>query len=170
MIPPKAMAPEQTFVINHPYHPQDVGIPHYRPNKTPLIGLLGSFVLIIFILLYGSLNVAKLCNSRLGRRDLSTFLWFVLCGFLHCFFEGYYVINHQNIAMSQSLFSQLWKEYALSDSRYLTSDPFMLCIETFTAVVWGPLSWVIAWMICHYTYFRTAGQRHIGLSRAAKLL
>lgn len=73
------MAPEQTFVINHPYHPQDVGIPHYRPNKTPLIGLLGSFVLIIFILLYGSLNVAKLCNSRLGRRDLSTFLWFVLC-------------------------------------------------------------------------------------------
>lgn len=32
------------------------------------------------------------------------------------------------------LFGQLWKEYALSDSRYLTSDPFVLCMETITAV------------------------------------
>ncbi|CAL3965508.1 unnamed protein product, partial [Diplocarpon coronariae] len=31
------------------------------------------------------------------------------------------------------LFGQLWKEYALSDSRYLTSDPFVLCMETVTA-------------------------------------
>lgn len=31
-------------------------------------------------------------------------------------------------------FGQLWKEYAFSDSRYLTSDPFVLCMETVTAV------------------------------------
>ena len=35
---------------------------------------------------------------------------------------------------AQDLFGQLWKEYALSDSRYLTSDPFVLCMETVTAV------------------------------------
>ena len=35
---------------------------------------------------------------------------------------------------AQDLFGQLWKEYALSDSRYLTSDPFVLCMETITAV------------------------------------
>lgn len=74
-------------------------------------------------------------------------------GFLHLFFEGispipplpspnpfltprpgYFVLNHAAIPASQSLFAQLWKEYSLSDSRYLTSDPFMLCIETLTVV------------------------------------
>lgn len=32
------------------------------------------------------------------------------------------------------LFGQLWKEYAKSDSRYLTWDPFTLCMEATTAV------------------------------------
>lgn len=32
------------------------------------------------------------------------------------------------------MFGQLWKEYALSDSRYLTQDPFVLCMESITAV------------------------------------
>ena len=34
----------------------------------------------------------------------------------------------------QDLFGQMWKEYSLSDSRYLTSDPFVLCMESITAV------------------------------------
>lgn len=34
----------------------------------------------------------------------------------------------------QSFFGQLWKEYALSDSRYMTSDPLVLCMETCTVV------------------------------------
>ena len=34
----------------------------------------------------------------------------------------------------QDLFGQLWKEYSFSDSRYMTSDPFVLCMETVTAV------------------------------------
>lgn len=42
--------------------------------------------------------------------------------------------NHATLASSQDLFAQLWKEYALSDSRYLTSDHFMLCVETITVV------------------------------------
>lgn len=54
--------------------------------------------------------------------------------------SGYYVLNHASLPSSQSLFAQLWKEYALSDSRYLTSDPFMLCIETLTVVIFLPLS------------------------------
>lgn len=48
--------------------------------------------------------------------------------------KGYFVINHVDLASSNDLFAQLWKEYALSDSRYLTSDPFMICVETITAV------------------------------------
>ena len=55
-------------------------------------------------------------------------------GCIHLFFEGYFALNHARMAGMQDLFGQLWKEYALSDSRYLTSDPFVLCMETVTAV------------------------------------
>lgn len=47
----------------------------------------------------------------------------------------------------QDIFGQLWKEYAKSDSRYLTQDPFVLCMESITAIFWGPLSFVVAYMI-----------------------
>ncbi len=53
-------------------------------------------------------------------------------------YSGYFVLHHATIPSSQTLFAQLWKEYALSDSRYLTSDPFMLCIETLTVVHMSP--------------------------------
>lgn len=46
------------------------------------------------------------------------------------------------MASSQSLPAQLWKEYALSDSRYLTHDPLVLTLETITVLVWGPLSFL----------------------------
>lgn len=51
-----------------------------------------------------------------------------------CPIKGYFLYNHAALAGSQDLFAQLWKEYALSDSRYLTSDPFMLCVEAITVV------------------------------------
>jgi hypothetical protein len=38
------------------------------------------------------------------------------------------------MASAQDLFGQLWKEYALSDSRYMTSDTLVLCMETMTVV------------------------------------
>lgn len=34
----------------------------------------------------------------------------------------------------QDPFGQMWKEYAYSDSRYMTSDAFVLCMESVTAV------------------------------------
>ena len=43
-------------------------------------------------------------------------------------------MNYRNLAGLQTLFGQLWKEYALADSRYLTLDPFVLCMEAMTAV------------------------------------
>jgi hypothetical protein len=48
--------------------------------------------------------------------------------------SGYYLYNRTSIPQLQTVFAQLWKEYALSDSRYLTSDVFTICIETITAV------------------------------------
>jgi cholestenol delta-isomerase len=57
-----------------------------------------------------------------------------IAGSLHCFFEGYFMIHHDHMASAQDLFGQLWKEYALSDSRYMTSDTLVLCMETITVV------------------------------------
>lgn len=47
---------------------------------------------------------------------------------------GYFAYNHANMGGLQTFFGQLWKEYALSDSRYLTGDIFVFCVEAMTAV------------------------------------
>ena len=83
---------------------------------------------------------------------------------------GYFAYNHYHMPAMQDLFGQMWKEYSLSDSRYLTSDPFVLCMESITAVrhfislgtyrscsfaltvpllqiLWGPLSFLVAVLI-----------------------
>lgn len=45
------------------------------------------------------------------------------------------------------LFGQLWKEYSLSDSRYMIRDSFVVCMESVTAYLWGPLSFLCAYYI-----------------------
>jgi cholestenol delta-isomerase len=75
-------------------------------------------------------------------------------GFIHTFFEGDFVLHHTAMAHRQDLFGQLWKEYAFSDSRYLTSDPFVLCMEAITAIFWGPLSFAVVYFIAVDSPFR----------------
>lgn len=78
-----------------------------------------------------------------------------VAGTLHCFFEGYFMINHGRMASAQDFFGQLWKEYALSDSRYMTADTMVLCMETMTVLLWGPLCFVVA-----YSIFTQSSLRH----------
>lgn len=66
--------------------------------------------------------------------------------------------------MSTTL-AQAWKEYSLSDSRYLTSDIFVVCMETVTAVFWGPLSFVCAWCIINDRPLRHPLQSIISLGQ-----
>ncbi|KAL2271575.1 hypothetical protein VTJ83DRAFT_946 [Remersonia thermophila] len=128
----------------HPYFPRTAAIQGYVPNAWPLPVILGAFGGLIGAFVLGWLALAAWLSSGskpgLSRADRAAVAWFSLCGFLHLFFEGYFVLNHATLASSQSLFSQLWKEYALSDSRYMSSDPFMLCIESLTVLLWAPLS------------------------------
>ena len=65
-------------------------------------------------------------------------MWFVLSGSIHLFFEGYYAVNYATLGSKQTLIGQMWKEYAFSDSRYLTRNSFVLCMESMTAICWGP--------------------------------
>ncbi|KAI1312208.1 Emopamil binding protein-domain-containing protein [Xylaria venustula] len=116
----------------HPYHPLGVDIPAYAANEAPVPVLLAALAGTLgFTVLSAALVLRKL-NPRLGTSGLAVFCWFLMNTCLHCVFEGYFVLNHATLASSQSLLAQLWKEYALSDSRYLTSDFFMLSVESIT--------------------------------------
>ncbi|PKK51943.1 hypothetical protein CI102_2300 [Trichoderma harzianum] len=137
--------------MDHPYYPLGVAIPNYRPNDLPLsrslpvFGALIGAVVVSAYLLAGS-------GSGSGRRvrpiDRFAASWFALCGFLHIAFEGYYILYRTSISSKNTLFAQLWKEYTLSDSRYLTSDIFTVCVETITVFAWGPLSLITILCIC----------------------
>ncbi|KAI1378346.1 EBP-domain-containing protein [Hypoxylon crocopeplum] len=124
---------------SHPYYPLGVTIPAYASNEAPVPVLLTALGGMLGFALLGASAIALKINPNLTKSNIALLCWFVMNGFLHCFFEGYFVLNHATIASSQNVLAQLWKEYALSDSRYLTSDFFMLSVESITVFIWGPL-------------------------------
>ncbi|KAH8673963.1 Emopamil binding protein-domain-containing protein [Xylariales sp. PMI_506] len=144
--------------LAHPYYPLGVEIPGYAANTTPVPVLLAALSGMLGGVLVAGSRLALAYNRNLTTTNLAVLCWFVLCGFLHCFFEGYFIVNHPTVASSQSLFAQLWKEYALSDSRYLTSDPFMISVESITVLLWGPISFITAILIVRDSPLRHPAQ------------
>lgn len=55
-------------------------------------------------------------------------------GAIHLLIEGYFSLNHRRMPQMQDYLGQGWKEYAHSDSRYMTAEPFVVCMESVTAV------------------------------------
>ncbi|MCJ1344278.1 hypothetical protein MMC31_002481 [Peltigera leucophlebia] len=143
------------FIVNstrmaqppHPFYPLEANIVGYLANEFSVLQLLGLFAAGCALILGFTLVLIRAHNPRLPSSEKATILWFVLSGTIHLFFEGYFAYNHASMPSMQDLFGQLWKEYAMSDSRYLTSDPFVLCMETVTAICWGPLSFAVAWFV-----------------------
>ncbi|KAJ9087150.1 hypothetical protein DSO57_1036095 [Entomophthora muscae] len=143
--------------VLHPYYPVSLHLPHYVANSkgTPL--LLFMFAAVLgFVLIPAYILITTKRDFALSTR--LSFLWFITCGCIHLFFEGYFAVNHATLASKSTLFGELWKEYALSDSRYLSSDSFVLWMETLTAFLWGPLSFIIAYQI-----FNDDPKRHLGI-------
>ncbi|GAD94330.1 EBP domain-containing protein [Paecilomyces variotii No. 5] len=132
---------------SHPYYPPEAELAGYLANEYSVLRLLVYFAIGCASVLGTALVVATHVRPSMNRADRFAILWFVLSGSLHCFFEGYFVVNHAHMAAAQDLFGQLWKEYSLSDSRYLNSDPIVLCMETITVMVWGPLCFLVAYLI-----------------------
>lgn len=129
-----APAESPVAAVAHPYYPLGIQILDYAANEYSVPTLLAYFATGctgVFALTYVAVSRVR---PGLPCSELATILWFVLCGCIHLFFEGYYVVNFRAMGGLQTLFGQLWKEYSLSDSRYLTKDPFVLCMETITAV------------------------------------
>lgn len=121
-------------LASHPYYPPDIEIAGYLANAYGVPTLLSFFATGCVGIFTFTYFIISRTRSSLPTSELLTVLWFVLCGCIHAFFEGYYVVNFRAMGGLQTVFGQLWKEYALSDSRYLTRDPFVLCMETITAV------------------------------------
>ncbi|KAM5345883.1 hypothetical protein ACJ41O_011744 [Fusarium nematophilum] len=131
----------------HPYFPLNVPIPGYAANSMDAPTLVTYFGAGCAVIFATTLLIVQVARPSLSRAETLTTMWFVLCGCIHLFFEGYFAYNFVHMAGQTDLFGQLWKEYSLSDSRYLTQDSFLVCMETITAVFWGPLSFLCAWCI-----------------------
>ncbi|RJE25775.1 Emopamil binding protein [Aspergillus sclerotialis] len=132
------------FPITHRYYPPSLQLPHYTENKTSVLSLIAQFGFLWASVIVIALFIIRRVRPTSSRSDQLTFTWMCLTGFIHLFFEAYFVVNHVSLAGSQELFGQLWKEYSLSDSRYLTSDSFLVTMEAVTAFAWGPLAFTIA--------------------------
>ncbi|KAF2461971.1 EBDP4, emopamil-binding protein [Lineolata rhizophorae] len=134
-------------VVQHPYWPVGAEINGYLANTMGVPQLLATFAGGCAVIIAVTSAIVKGVRPGMPLSELSTTLWFAICGCIHFFFEGYYSYNYKRMGGSMDLFGQLWKEYSLSDSRYLTPDSFVWPMETITAVCWGPLSFTVAWMI-----------------------
>ncbi|KAG0221805.1 emopamil binding protein [Mortierella sp. GBAus27b] len=145
----ETVAAQPTGHVAHPYYPRDLILDHYVANTNTMMDTL-----IVLFSCFGSIALGAVMLSYRKRNSTIkglgkqlTFLWFVMCSFIHFFLEGYFGVFHQTLAGDQFFLAQIWKEYSLSDSRYLSSDPFVLIMERITAFGWGPLSLYIAWAI-----------------------
>ena len=122
----------------HPYFPIGTELTGYEANEWSVKILLGIFFSTCAILAVATYFFVKSTRPRLTKGERFTTAWFVVSGGIHIVFEGYYATHFATLATKQTILGQLWKEYALSDSRYLTDNAFVLCMEMFTAVFWGP--------------------------------
>lgn len=120
--------------VPHPYYPLGVELPGYVPNELSTATLIETFASVAFIIFLATILYAQSKNPRLQRWDQAGAAWFVLTGSIHLFFEGYYSLNLTHMPILSGIFGQLWKEYALSDSRYMSMDGLVWCMETVTAV------------------------------------
>ncbi|KAK1346211.1 hypothetical protein QTO34_000064 [Cnephaeus nilssonii] len=129
----------------HPYWPRHLRLDSYVPNDYPawhiIAGLFSVTGIVVGMtwLLSGPVAIIPLGTWR--RLSLC---WFAVCGFIHLVIEGWFSLYSKELLGDQAFLSQLWKEYAKGDSRYILNDNFMICMETITAFLWGPLSlWVV---------------------------
>ncbi|KAK4238408.1 Emopamil-binding protein [Achaetomium macrosporum] len=137
----------EASMAGHPYNPPDLALPGYVPNKTAVPVLLACFAAGVGFVFSTTSALARTVQPGISRGKLLTAMWFMLCGCIHLFFEGYFAYHNAAMPGRVDLFGQLWKEYSKSDTRYLTRDSFTVCMETVTAVAWGPLSFLIGWLV-----------------------
>ncbi|KAG5836017.1 3-beta-hydroxysteroid-Delta(8),Delta(7)-isomerase [Anguilla rostrata] len=137
----------------HPFWPQDLSIPNYVANDRSMAEILTFLFSVSGMLLVGTwaLTGREVAGGRLTAARRLVLCWFTVCGFIHGVIEGWFSLYYPIIPSDQSFLSQLWKEYSKGDSRYVIADNFTVCMETVTAMLWGPLS---VWTVLAFLYNR----------------
>jgi cholestenol delta-isomerase len=165
----------------HSYYPVGVKIPNYVPNEWSTLTLVSTFAAACVVVLAVTYSLVTKRNPRISKSELSKVFWFALCtspptrkkgilltatgGSIHSILEGYYARNFSILPGEQTLLAQLWKEYSMSDSRYLTNNSFVMVMEAITAICWGPASFLLAYFIVTENAFRHPLQIIISLGQ-----
>ncbi|KUJ12347.1 EBDP4, emopamil-binding protein [Mollisia scopiformis] len=169
------MSHEGTNIPSHPYYPLDIKLINYLANDKDPLFLISVFATGCIIILTTTILLIRKTNPTLPTSDFFTVLWFVMCmfplpshfqvhltndqgGFIHLLIEGHYTLNFLTLHQSPTVLSQMWKVYSLSDSRYLTQNAFIFCMESITAFIFGPLSFLLAFLILKNHPLRNALQ------------
>ncbi|OMJ09649.1 3-beta-hydroxysteroid-Delta(8),Delta(7)-isomerase [Smittium culicis] len=156
--------------IKHPYYPQDATINGYVVSSRSSVEILVSLALMVLAVLISAFVIITRTNSSrktqargiklgpLSFADKFAVYWFSVCVFIHLVIEGYFVYFNKDLASRSNLLSDVWREYALSDSRYLTSDPFTVIMEAITAVFDTAMSLLVVYGISNNSSFRHIAQ------------
>ncbi|PVU98659.1 hypothetical protein BB559_001366 [Furculomyces boomerangus] len=141
--------------VPHPYFPKHIKLDLRESfhSTITVLAVLGSTVsLLVFVVLL----LAKRSRTKIRGLDKFALCWFTVCSVIHIVLEGYFAYNHKTLASKHGILADLWREYSHSDSRYLTSDPFTVIMESITAIFDGALS-----IASIYAIFTNSPARHI---------
>ena len=89
----------------HPYYPLGVEIVGFLANEWNTFELVSMFAAgcaVIFSITYAILMKLR---PNASKSDVSIMMWFVLCGCIHSFFEGYFAYNFtRDVKVKSELF------------------------------------------------------------------
>src|SRR4051794_21068115 len=92
----------------HPYYPTELRLDSYVENDLELWQIFSA--LIVALLVVWGTTISMAVSRKLKRSDTACAMWFVTCGLLHVFFEGYYTLHYKTLAGENTIFAQMWKE------------------------------------------------------------
>ncbi|KAI0661962.1 Emopamil-binding protein [Cubamyces menziesii] len=88
----------------------------------------------------------SLLPKNASWQDRVTFIWLAFDGIIHYTLEGsfvYYSMFGKQVITSSGPMAQMWKEYALADSRWGTADPTIVSLELLTVFGVGTMCFYV---------------------------
>ena len=74
--------------LQHPYFPLGIDLPGYIANTIPALLLIRWFASGVAIIFLATYLIVKYTRPNISNGKLATIMCFVLCAFIHFFFEG----------------------------------------------------------------------------------
>jgi cholestenol Delta-isomerase len=143
---------------SHPFYPLGIALANFTERDISVLAIFSAFIAALLCLFTAARAYISTSKTPLSPRDSFLATWFVLTGFIHLIIEGYFSIHHATMPSRTDSLGAAWKLYALCDSRYMTADAFVVCMETVTAWCWGPLSLLMTYLIVQRSPWRHAVQ------------